>query len=225
VNGNPTRVSSYGFNPRSTSQYSGVDFILETRSENLEMQGGYTLSQSWGPAAFSPFDNPRFDPYYHSYQAGVDTRHQIKTSTTYYFLDGFSLGLIMNWRSGVALMKGYPSAEGVYAVRRAPGGYEPGAYYNTGTNNPYQGGTYSDLRSWTQFRSPDLLTMNLMLSYDFNKLLKQHIIANVQVNNVLALQNATGVNGTEGSPNTNQFGLASGRQGFRTLTLGVRYEF
>src|SRR5262249_46371996 len=28
VNGVPTRVTLYGFNPRSTAQYSGVDFIL-----------------------------------------------------------------------------------------------------------------------------------------------------------------------------------------------------
>ncbi len=225
VDGNPTRVSVAGFNPRSTAQYSGADFILETRSENFEVQGGYTLSQSWGSAASSPFDNPRFDPFYHSYQTGVDTRHQIKTATTYSFLDGFSLGLIMNWRSGVALSKAYQSFEPGYTVRRAPTGYAPGAYYNTGTSNPGQLGSFSDIRSWTQFRSPDLLTVNVMLSYDFHKLLKEHIIANVQVNNVLALQNATSLGQTEGSPQTNQFGLAQGRQGFRTITLGARYEF
>lgn len=224
-NGIPTRVTEYGFNPRSTAQYSGVDLILESRSENLELQGSYTLSQSWGTAGSGAFDNPRFDPYYHSYQAGVDTRHQIKTSTTYSFFEGFALGLIMNWRSGVAMTKTYSSAETGYDIRRAPVGYEPGAYYNTGTGNPYQNGTFSDIRSWTTFRTPDLFTVNLMLTYDFNKLIKQHVIANVQVTNVLALQTADAINTTEGSPNTNQFGLAGSRQGFRTVTLGARYEF
>lgn len=225
VNGIPTRVTLYGFNPRSTASYSGVDFILETSSEHLELQGGYTLSQSWGTAASYPFDNPRMEPFYHSYQSGIDTRHQIKTATTYRFLDGFTLGLIVNWRSGVALAKAYPTAETGYTVRRAPMGYEPGVYYNTGTGNPGQLGTYSDIRSWTTFRSPDLFTVNVMLSYDFFKLIKQHVEAQLQVTNVLALQSAVGVNGSEGNPNTTQFGLASGRQGFRTITLGARYEF
>jgi hypothetical protein len=234
-NGIPIRVFESGFNPKSTAQYSGVDLILEGRSENLEIQGSYTLSQSWGTAGNGgatgvSFDNLRYDPFYHAYTTGVDTRHQIKTSTTYTFLGGFALGLILNWRSGVALTKTYPGAEGTsaaggYAIRRAPTGYEPGAYYNTGTGNPYQLGTFSDVRSWTEFRSPDLFTINMMLSYDFHKLLKEHIILNVQVNNVLALTTPTSVGSTEGAPNTNQSGLAAGRQGFRTVTLGARYEF
>lgn len=61
-----------------------------------------------------------------------------------------------------------------------------------------------------------------MLTYDFEKLIKQHVQANIQVNNVFALQTATSVTGTEGAPATTQFGLANGRQGFRTLTLGLR---
>ena len=170
------------------------------------------------------FDNPRFTPFYNSYQNGVDTRHAIKTTTTYSFL-GFTLGLIMNWRSGVALAKSYAGFESAGAIRRAPIGYEPGAYYNTGTSNPYQLGTYSDVRSWTTFRSPDLFTLNVMLSYDFEKLIKQHLIANVQCNNVLGLQTASSVTGTEGAPQSTTFGLANGRQGFRTLTIGLRYEY
>jgi len=225
VNGVPTRIQEYGFNPRSIGQYSGLDLILETRVKDLEVQGGYTVSQSWGTAGSGAFDNPRFFDFYQSYQSGVDTRHQLKTSTTFALFEGFTVGLILNWRSGVALSKAYTSNEGAYTIRRAPAGNDPGAYYNTGTGNPGQLGTYSDVRSWTTFRSPDIFTANLMLSYDFNKLIKQHLIANLQINNVLALQNATGVNGTEGPPNTNQFGLASGRQDFRTVTLGVRYEF
>jgi hypothetical protein len=227
ANGVPIRITQSGFTPQSTSRYSGLDLLLESKFNDFELQGGYTLSQSWGVASastFSAFDNPRFEPFYNSYQSGVDTRHQIKTSTTY-SLFGFTLGVIMNWRSGVALAKQYSANETGFAIRRAPVGYEPGAYYNTGTANPYQLGTFSDIRSWTEFRSPDLFTLNLMLSYDFEKLIKQHLIVNVQVNNVFALQTAASVNGTDGAPNSNQFGLANGRNGFRTLTLGVRYEF
>jgi hypothetical protein len=228
VNGVPTRVSDYGFSARSTAQYSGLDFLLETRVKNLEFQGGYTLSYSWGTAGSGAFDNPRFDAFYHSYQGtglGVDTRHQIKTATTFSVFEGFTTGLIVNWRSGTALAASFPSNEVGYTIRRAPVGYEPGAYYNTGTGNPGQLGTYSDVRSWTEFRTPDLLTANLMFSYDFQQLIHQHLILNLQIQNVLALQTATGISTTLGAPNTNQFGLASQRANFRQLTLGARYEF
>jgi hypothetical protein len=224
VNGVPTRVIEYGFNPRSTAQYSGVDLILETRLKNIEVQGSYTLSESWGNSGSGAFDNPRFYPYYAAYQI-VDTRHQIKSSTTYMPFTGFTIGVILNWRSGVALAKGYPASETGYTTRRAPTGYEPGAYYNTGTGNPYQLGSFSDLRSWTEFRTPDLLTANLMFAYDFHSILKQHLILNLQINNVLALSTPTGISTTEGAPNNSQFGLANTRQGFRSVTMGVRYEF
>lgn len=222
VNGVPMRVTEYGFNPRSYAKYSGLDLILETRAGGLEVQGGYTLSQSWGTAGSGSFDNPRFEPFYQSYQS-VDVRHQIKSSTTFSW-ENFTIGLILNWRSGSALAASYSSAEPGYTVRRAPTGVDTGAYYNTGTGNPYQNGTYSDLRSWTAFRTPDVLTCNMMLSYNFEKLIKQRVIANLQINNVLALDGATGVNTTQGSPNGTQFGLASNRQGFRTFTIGLRYE-
>lgn len=228
VNGVPQRVFLSGFNSASSSRYSGLDLILETKFDNFEMQGSYTLSQTWGtsaePGTSDAFENPRFTPFYNSYSNGVDTRHYIKTISNYTFLN-FTIGLIMNWRSGVALAKSYGSAEGAYSIRRTPVGYEPGAYYNTGTSNPYQLGTYSDVRSWTTFRSPDIFTLNLMLSYDFEKLIKQHLTANVQVNNVLGLQTAGSVLTAEGAPQTSTFGLASGRQGFRSVQLGLRYDF
>jgi hypothetical protein len=224
VNGVPNRVIEYGFNPRSTASYSGVDFIVETRLKNIEVQGSYTLSQSWGNAGSGAFDNPRYAQFYDSYQT-VDTRHQVKSSTTFSPFAGFTVGLILNWRSGSSLSKSYPTNESGYTIRRAPTGYDPGAYYNTGTSNPGQFGSFSDIRSWTTFRTPDLLTANLMLAYDFHSLLKQHVIVNLQINNVLALDTATGINTTEGAPNANQFGTASTRQGFRSFTLGARYEF
>ncbi|MBX3231688.1 MAG: TonB-dependent receptor [Labilithrix sp.] len=227
-NGIPIRTTLTGFNPAATSRYSGLDLILETKFTDLELQGSYTLSQSWGTAGNidgGAFDNPRFGPFYNSYQSGIDTRHQLKSIASYNIWQGFTLGFILNWRSGVALTKAYTANEPGYTIRRAPTGYEPGAYPNTGTANPGQLGTYSDVRSWTTFRSPDIFTLNVMLTYDFEKLLKQHLSMNVQINNVFALQNAVGVNGTEGSPTASQFGLATNRQDFRTLTLGVRYDF
>jgi hypothetical protein len=233
VNGVPQRITMFGFNPASTSRYSGVDLIFETRFKWVEIQGSYTLSQSLGNSSAGTlgnggsiaFDNPRFAPYYESYQNGIDTTHQIKTSTTFTPFEGFTIGLILNYRSGVALMKSYQGNESGYTIRRAPSGYEPGAYYNTGTANPYQLGTFSDVRSWTEFRSPDLFTTNIMLSYDFNQLIKQHLTLNLSINNVLGLNTATGVNSTDGAPNTNQFGLANTRTAFRSFTMGARYEF
>ena len=230
MNGNPLRTTEYGFNPNAYNRYWGIDLILEAQTGNLELQGSYTLSWSWGPgidaseSTNSAFSNARFEPFFHSYQPGLDTRHQIKTSTTY-TLHGFTIGMIFDWRSGVAIQRDYPIAEDGYSPQRAPVGYEPGTYYNTGTSNPGQNGTYSDVRSWTELRTPDLLTCNLMLSYDFSELLKQHVIVNLAVANVLGLTAATDLNQTEGSPNSNQFGLVNSRQSFRSFTAGVRYQF
>ncbi|MBX3228800.1 MAG: TonB-dependent receptor [Labilithrix sp.] len=224
VNGIPQRMTLYGFNPASTARYSGLDLILETRLPIVEVQGSYTLSQSMGNAGSGAFDNPRFAPFYQSFQ-NVDTRHAIKTSTTFHPFPGFTIGLILNWRSGSALIKSYSANESGYSVRRAPTGFEPGSYPNTGTANPGQLGTYSDLRSWSTFRTPDLFTTNVMVSYDFNTLIKQHVIVNLQINNLLALETATGINTSEGAPTSTQFGLASTRNGFRSFTLGARYEF
>jgi hypothetical protein len=225
VNGVPTRVTQYGFTPQSFGRYSGVDFILETRTKFVELQGGYTLSYSWGTVGSGAFDNARFAPFYHSYQSGADTRHQIKSSTTIFVVRGFTVGAIVNWRSGVAFSRGYSANEPGWTIRRAPVGYDPGAYYNTGTGNPGQLGTVSDVRSWAELRTPDLLTCNIMLSYDFEQLFHQHVTLNAEIDNVLALQTATSASATEGAPNTSQFGLANARQGFRTLTLGARYQF
>jgi hypothetical protein len=224
VNGVPQRTTMFGYNPASTARYSGVDLIVEAKLKWIEMQASYTLSQSLGNTGSGAFENPRFAPYYESYQS-VDTRHQIKTATTLMPFEGFTIGLILNYRSGGALLKGYSSNEQGYTIRRAPSGYEPGAYYNTGTANPYQLGTYSDVRSWTTFRTPDLFTTNLMFSYDFSKLIKQHVILNLAINNVLGLNTATGLNTTEGAPQNSQFGLVSTRTGFRSFTMGARYEF
>lgn len=223
------QIIQYGFDPRAYNKYSGLDLIAELKYKNFEFQGGYTLSWSWGPGydpdAFgTAFENPRFSDLYYSFQNGVDTRHALKTSTTY-SIHGFNIGLIVNWRSGVAMRKQYPTNESGYTVQRAPTGYEPGARYNTGTSNPGQLGSFSDVRSWTEFRTPDLLTCSLMLGYDFFELTTQHITLNVSVDNVLALTTPTSLSTTEGAPNTNQFGLAGTRLGFRTFTAGLRYDF
>ena len=223
-NGVPTRITQYGYASGSNAQYSGLDFLLETRLKNVEIQGGYTLSWSWGPTGSGAFDNQRFSDFYQAYQ-NVDTRHQLKSSTTVTVLPGLTVGLILNWRSGSALSKSYPTNETGYAIRRAPTGYDPGSYYNTGTSNPTQLGTYSDVRSWTSFRTPDVFTANMMVGYDLAPIVKQHITLNLNIFNVLALSSPTGVNTSEGSPNATQFGLASGRQSFRTFTMGARYDF
>lgn len=224
VNGVPRRTTLFGYNPASTARYSGVDLIFEAKMKLIEMQASYTLSQSLGNTGSGAFDNPRFAPFYESFQT-VDTRHQIKTATTFFPLPGLSIGLILNFRSGGALIKSYSSNEQGYSIRRAPAGYEPGAYYNTGTANPYQLGTYSDIRSWTEFRTPDLFTTNMMFSYDFSRLIKQRVIVNLQINNVLGLNTATGLVTSEGAPGNNQFGLVSSRTSFRSFTMGLRYEF
>jgi hypothetical protein len=65
----------------------------------------------------------------------------------------------------------------------------------------------------------------MMIGYDLAPWLKQHVTVNLNIFNVLALSTPSSVSVADGSPTSTQFGLASGRQSFRTFTLGARYDF
>jgi hypothetical protein len=102
---------------------------------------------------------------------------------------------------------------------RAPFGQDPG---NPDSTTP--GVRINDVNSWSEFRVSDLITQSLALRYDFYELIRQHLIASVDLLNVLNLRTATDLATAEtGYPRT--FGQVTARQPPLQLQLGLRYTF
>ncbi len=195
------------------SKYSGVSLAFESRpSPNFDFQGSYTYSYTYGPAYDdninpNPFSNPRQAQYFSAFAFLTDTRHFIKTTTTYNW-QGFIVGLLFNWSSGLPLAKSFTQLSGLPTRFRSPLGTEPGTPLN-------------DPRSWTEFRTPDFFNLGVTLAYDFYALTRQHIIVSAQTTNVLNLSTPLDFNRTDNE----LFGTVSSRQASRRVTLGLRYQY
>jgi hypothetical protein len=211
-------VFVYTNDDRNWEKYSGFDFIFESRpTPNLDFYGSYTLSWTWGPGyqenagTLGQFYNTRQQQLFTGWNPNSDVRHIIKTQTTY-TLHGFVSGITVNWRSGFALAKQYPTVAPITNNTRfrSPFGTDPSA------NN--------DIHQWTEFRLPDLFTVNLLVGYDFYELTRQHVLITVQMENLFNNFTPTGISGIETAPPSN-FGQVNARPiPFRTQ-LGIRYTY
>src|SRR5262245_15645915 len=73
----------------SYTKYSGISLAFESRpTPNLDFQGSYTLSWTWGPTfddnqPSNQYANVRQQQFYYGYALDTDIRHFIKTTTTY----------------------------------------------------------------------------------------------------------------------------------------------
>lgn len=209
--------------------YNGFDLSLEGRpNPNLDLYGAYTLSwrtgvsdENFGQTAFlepgqltlDPFQNPRLFGLAYGYLQG-DIRHTLK-GHGYFIFHGFSVGPNFTYRTGVTQRRVFSSLnlpQGVGAgFPRAPNGTEPG--------------TGNDPNQISEFKTPDLLTLNVRVTYDFYDLLKQHLTLIGDVFNVL---NAA-VPSTLQENNTipiNRFGEIQARTPapFR-VQFGIRYQY
>jgi hypothetical protein len=214
----PQAVFIYTNDERNWSKYSGFDFIFESRpTPNLDFYGSYTLSWTWGPGyqenqgGLGQFYNNRQQQLFTGWNPLSDVRHIIKTQTTY-TLHGFVSGVTVNWRSGYALVKQYPVNAGFTANSRFRGPF------GTDPSVP------NDIHQWTEFRLPDLFTVNLLVGYDFYELTRQHVLLTVQFENLFNNYTPTGLQQTETAPPSN-FGIVNARPvPFRTQ-LGIRYTY
>ncbi len=220
----PTRqneVRVYTNDDRNWQKYSGFDFIFESRpTPNLDFYGTYTLSWTWGPGyqenqgGLGQFYNQRQSQFFASWNPNSDVRHFIKTQTTYTF-HGFAIGTTVNWRSGYALAKQFPLASptsnAVANSRfRSPFGTDPSVP--------------NSINQWTEFRLPDLFTVNVLFGYDFYDLTRQHLLLTVQFENLFNNFTPTGLSGIETAPPSN-FGIVNNRPiPFRTQ-LGIKYTY
>jgi hypothetical protein len=194
-------------------KYSGVSLSFVSRPTlNLDFQGSYTLSYTYGPQYEEPltnnqFSNPRQAQYFSGFSPNVDRRHYFKTATTYRW-QGLIVGVLFNWASGQPLTKTYTPLAGLPTRYRSPIGTEPGTPLN-------------DYRSWAEFRTPDFFNLGLELAFDFYQLARQHVIISAAVQNILNLSTPNNFNAAD----NDVFGTVSSRETSRRVTLGLRYQY
>lgn len=210
--------------PRNYSEYSGIDFQFESRfNKHLDFTGSYTLAWTYGPAYdeilgvsttsggtqyWNQFSNPRQAQMFRGYAPAIDRRHSIKTQTTY--VNGpWVLGVVVNYRSGIAERKTYSNTNsGANTSRwRAPNGLDPV--------------TPNDIESWSEFRIPPTFLVNVKGGYDFYSLTKLHLRLEAGIENLFDSFVPTGVRNTANSV----FGQVSNREQPFQVQLGLRYHY
>jgi hypothetical protein len=218
-NGQAEQISRYSRPDQNSRTYQGIDFSLESRpNEHWDLYAAYTIAWLYGPgietfgqiqATGSQFYNPRqfntFDGF-----TPDDMRHIIKIRASYNW-KGLNLGAFLQWHTGTPLTHRYwNSQDGGYTTRRAPTGTDPGA-------------TPNDTTQISEFRLPDVMTVNLRVSYDLHRLIKQHLMVIADMFNLLNLGAPTGIRTSD----TALFGLVTERQNRQPfqLQLGLRYDY
>ncbi len=226
ANKTPQQVLLYTTPDANQRTYQGVDFILESApGRNFDILASYTLSWLYGSGAeqlgqltgvtASQFYNPR---QYQQYDGFLpeDHRHQIKVRGSYSW-QGLTGGFNFGWLSGGVETKSFfNQTDGGYTVRRSPQGTEP-----TKGN---------DVTQIAEFRTPDLITMDLRLQFDFHSLIRQHLSLIADLFNVFNLSSATNSGGTGGTRAVENrdvptYGTINARQTPFRAQFGLRYVY
>jgi hypothetical protein len=219
-NSNPQQVQLITTRHNLTREYQGLDFWAESRpSPNWDIYVAYTLSWLYGSHAdqFASqvhdtpgvLYNPRQLPFYQGFLP-EDVRHQLKLRVSYNY-KGFNVGGFFQYVAGNPLSKKFfqYSPNGDYINLRSPFGTDPGAT----PNNP---------RNFSEFRTPDLISFDLRVSYDFHALIKQHLVLIADLFNVFNLRTPTGFNEADIAAT---YGTVTTRQGPFRFQLGLRYMY
>jgi hypothetical protein len=219
VNGEPRDIYMVTRPDQNWIRYQSLDFILDGRpTKEIEFYAAYTLSFRYGPGneelgqlgtGLSQFYNPRQAQFYDGYAFG-DTRHQLKMMGSYTW-GGLSVGPVFTYATGTPLAKRFQTANATTGnILRSPIGTTP-----DGSNDPTR---------IAEFRTPDILTLNARMQYDFKELTGQQLTLIADAFNVLNLATPTGFNHTDVTSIPNNFGMVSSRmQPFR-LQLGLRFQ-
>ncbi|HEX8818409.1 MAG TPA: hypothetical protein VF794_00670, partial [Archangium sp.] len=201
-------------------KYQSVDLILDGRpTKELEFYAAYTLSFRYGPgneelgqlgSGISQYANPRQTQFYTGYAFG-DTRHQLKFQGSYTW-KGLSIGPGISYATGTPQAKRYLTANNTTGViLRSPIGTTPG-----GSNDPTQ---------ISEFRLPDVLTVNARVSYDFQELTGQKFTLIADGFNLFNMSAATALRTTDTLTTPNTFGQVTSRQQPLRVQLGLRYQY
>jgi len=222
VDGKPHTVFKYTTPNGNYRTYQGLDFIFESRpNANVDIYAAYTLSWLYGPGAEmfgqvgggeagnSAFYNPRQSQFFEGFLP-EDIRHQLKLRASYDW-HGLNLGAMMIWRTGAPLTKRYfnPAvSDSGYTLLRSPQGTDPG----TG-NVP---------NNVSEFRTPDVMTVNLRVAYDFHEFIGQHHLSVIaDFFNLFNLGSATKLIDID----TPTFSQVAARQTPFQFQIGLRYAY
>jgi hypothetical protein len=201
-------------------KYQSVDLILDGRpTKELEFYAAYTLSFRYGPGnetlgqlgtGIGQYNNPRQTQFYTGYAFG-DTRHQLKFQGSYTW-KGLSIGPGISYATGTPLAKRYLTANNTTGnILRSPIGTTPGS-----GNDPTQ---------ISEFRLPDVLTVNARVSYDFAELTGQKFTLMLDGFNVFNMAAPTALRTTDTLTTPNTFGQVTARQQPLRVQLGLRYQY
>jgi hypothetical protein len=201
-------------------KYQSVDLVLDGRPmPELEFYAAYTLSFRYGPGSdsmgqvgtgISQFFNPRQKQFFTGYAYG-DTRHQLKFQGSYTW-KGLSIGPGFTFATGTPLAKRYQTANNTTGtILRSPVGTTPGV-----GNDPQQ---------VSEFRTPDILTVNARVAYDFEELTGQKFTLIADVFNLFNTATPTALLRDDSTSLPNNFGQVSSRQQPLRVQLGLRYQY
>jgi hypothetical protein len=235
VDGQNHTVRKYTTPDANWRVYQGIDFSVESRpTPNWDLYAAYTLSWLYGPGAeqfgqiaftntndgSSAFANPRQALFYDGFLP-EDVRHQLKVRASYSW-HGLGLGANFTYQTGLTATRQFFNQNGQdYWNKRSPQGTDPGSP----TSNTKA--TLNDPTRWSELRSPDVITMNARLQFDFYDLIKQHVMVIADFFNLFNLGAAQ--NAGNGFPlqtaNVASYGLAVAHQTPFRFQLGLRYVY
>jgi hypothetical protein len=159
------------------------------------------------------FGNPRRGYFFSGFSYG-DVRHQIKFNTSYSFKN-LTFGPNFSYRSGEVRMATFSVVDpNVGYVARAPIGTRPGRDSVVRPN---------DLSQISEFRTPDMFTIDARAQYDLHDLLGHHLYLIADTFNLLNLAQAASINTTEST--TVPLGVATARQSPLRVQLGLRFVY
>jgi hypothetical protein len=192
--------------PDDPRWYQGVVVATEGRpTPNWDYGASYTLSWTYLRATPS---NPRFTTVDQGFSS-ADLRHFVRAYGSYNIGRSLLLGGYFQYQSGTPMTKGfYNDFDGDYGNQRSPLGTTPSS-----PNDP---------TTISEFRTPDLVQLDLRLAYNVLPATMQHRLAViVDVFNVFNLRTPTSVV----SDDIARFGQVGGRQRPFRLQLGLSYAY
>jgi hypothetical protein len=226
VNGNPLYANpglpqdifKITTNHPAIREYQGVDFSVESRpNEHWDIYVAYTLAWLYGQAGeeFSGQVNGTSGAFFNPRQTHLwdgflpeDVRHQLKVRASYN-THGVNIGTFIVYRTGAPLSHNYfEFTDGSYLNLRAPTGTDPAASIN-------------NARGFAELRTPDVLEVDVRASYDFQALIRQHLILIVDIFNLFNLRTATAIENRD----LPTFGTVAARQQPFRFQLGLRYNY
>jgi len=234
--GIPHSIYLYTTPDIATRQYNGITLWTEGRpTPPWYFFLAYTLSWAYGTSSDNLDTTSEYRiPQQLKFMNGFlpeDNRHLVQAAANYNFPFGLSLGPRLEFRSGSPQNKTFqvigPPQQTVN--RRSPRGTDPGTCSGSvpgqGNFSPATTVCGNNVGFIADYRLPPRLTVDLHFSYDFYRLVRQHIAIDGDVFNLFNDRSATNLQQSDNADG--RFGLVNpnDRNPGLAVRLGARYDF